>query len=120
MTWKTQSTASPDSTTILRGLASRTRVPLGSPVYNTILETLYDEAAALDELIRRVVTPLQPEDAEPGRKALFEASIRMPDREDCAKQLAAAMGTAPVEAQCAIVEILGAMGGTAALERGPS
>jgi 3-phenylpropionate/cinnamic acid dioxygenase small subunit len=49
MTWKTQSTASPDSTTILRGLASRTRVPLGSPVYNTILETLYDEAAALDE-----------------------------------------------------------------------
>ncbi|MFM2100863.1 MAG: hypothetical protein RLZZ366_2402 [Pseudomonadota bacterium] len=49
MTWKTQSTASPDSTTILRGLTSRTRVPLGSPVYNVILETLYDEAAALDE-----------------------------------------------------------------------
>jgi 3-phenylpropionate/cinnamic acid dioxygenase small subunit len=49
MTWKTQSTASPDSTTILRGLTSRTRVPLGSPVYNAILETLYDEAAALDE-----------------------------------------------------------------------
>ncbi len=49
MTWKTQSTASPDSTTILRGLASRTRVPLGSPVHNALLETLYDEAAALDE-----------------------------------------------------------------------
>jgi 3-phenylpropionate/cinnamic acid dioxygenase small subunit len=49
MTWKTQSTASPDSTTIVRGLTSRTRVPLGSPIYNTILETLYDEAAALDE-----------------------------------------------------------------------
>jgi 3-phenylpropionate/cinnamic acid dioxygenase small subunit len=49
MTWKTQSTASPDSTTILRGLTSRKRVPLGSPVYNVILETLYDEAAALDE-----------------------------------------------------------------------
>jgi 3-phenylpropionate/cinnamic acid dioxygenase small subunit len=49
MTWKTQSTAAPDATTILRGLTSRTRVPLGSPVYNAILETLYDEAAALDE-----------------------------------------------------------------------
>lgn len=49
MTWKTQSTASPDSTTILRGLASRRRVPLGSPIYNALLETLYDEAAALDE-----------------------------------------------------------------------
>jgi 3-phenylpropionate/cinnamic acid dioxygenase small subunit len=49
MTWKTQSTASPDSTTILRGLSSRTRVPVGSPVYNALLETLYDEAAALDE-----------------------------------------------------------------------
>lgn len=49
MTWITQSTAAPDSTTILRGLASKTRVPLGSPVYNALLETLYDEAAALDE-----------------------------------------------------------------------
>jgi 3-phenylpropionate/cinnamic acid dioxygenase small subunit len=49
MTWKTQSTASPDSTTILRGLTSRKRVALGTPIYNVILETLYDEAAALDE-----------------------------------------------------------------------
>ena len=49
MTWETKSTASPDSTTILRGLVSRKRVPLGSEVYNRLLETLYDEAAALDE-----------------------------------------------------------------------
>lgn len=49
MTWITQSTAAPDSSTILRGLTSKTRVPLGSPVYNALLETLYDEAAALDE-----------------------------------------------------------------------
>lgn len=49
MTWITKSTAAPDSTTILRGLASRRRVPLGSEVYNRLLETLYDEAAALDE-----------------------------------------------------------------------
>lgn len=49
MTWKTKSTAAPDSTTILRGLVSKKRVPLGSEVYNRILETLYDEAAVLDE-----------------------------------------------------------------------
>src|SRR5690606_7592247 len=30
-------------------LVSKNRVPLGSEVYNRILETLYDEAAALDE-----------------------------------------------------------------------
>jgi len=49
MTWKTQSTAAPDSTTIVRGLVSGKRVPLGSEIYNRLLETLYDEAAALDE-----------------------------------------------------------------------
>ena len=49
MTWITKSTAAPDSTTILRGLSSRRRVPLGSEIYNRLLETLYDEAATLDE-----------------------------------------------------------------------
>lgn len=49
MTWVTKSTASPDSTTILRGLVSRKRVPVGSEIYNRLLETLYDEAASLDE-----------------------------------------------------------------------
>lgn len=49
MTWITKSTAAPDSTTVLRGLASRKRVQLGSAIYNRLLETLYDEAAALDE-----------------------------------------------------------------------
>jgi 3-phenylpropionate/cinnamic acid dioxygenase small subunit len=49
MTWVTKSTAAPDSTTIMRGLVSRKRVPLGSAIYNCLLETLYDEAAALDE-----------------------------------------------------------------------
>ena len=49
MTWITKSTAAPDATTIVRGLVSKTRVPVGSPVYNALLETLYDEAAALDE-----------------------------------------------------------------------
>jgi 3-phenylpropionate/cinnamic acid dioxygenase small subunit len=49
MSWTTKPTASPDATTIIRGLVSKLRVPLGSRVYNRILETLYDEAAMLDE-----------------------------------------------------------------------
>lgn len=42
-------TAAVDRTSVMRGLVSRNRVPLGSEVYNRILETLYEEAAALDE-----------------------------------------------------------------------
>ena len=42
-------TAAIDKTSVLRGLVSTKRVPLGSEVYNCLLETLYDEAAALDE-----------------------------------------------------------------------
>jgi len=44
-----RSTAAVDRSAVMRGLVSRIRVPVGSPVYNRILETLYDEAAALDE-----------------------------------------------------------------------
>ncbi len=44
-----RSTAAVDKSAVLRGLVSKTRVPLGSEVYNRILETLYDEASALDE-----------------------------------------------------------------------
>lgn len=42
-------TAAIDKTGVMRGLVSTKRVPLGSEVYNRVLETLYDEAAALDE-----------------------------------------------------------------------
>lgn len=42
-------TAAVDKASVMRGLVSKVRVPLGSEVYNRILETLYDEAAALDE-----------------------------------------------------------------------
>lgn len=44
-----RSTAAVDKSPIQRGLASSRRVPVGSETYNLILETLYDEAAALDE-----------------------------------------------------------------------
>lgn len=43
------STAAVDKSGVMRGLTSKIRVPLGSEVYNRLLETLYEEAAALDE-----------------------------------------------------------------------
>lgn len=42
-------TAAVDQASVMRGLESKNRVPLGSEIYNRLLETLYDEAAALDE-----------------------------------------------------------------------
>lgn len=42
-------TAAVDKAGVMRGLVSKSRVPLGSEIYNRLLETLYDEAAALDE-----------------------------------------------------------------------
>jgi 3-phenylpropionate/cinnamic acid dioxygenase small subunit len=44
-----RSTAAVDKSSVLRGLVSTNRVPLGSEIYNRLLERLYDEAAALDE-----------------------------------------------------------------------
>jgi 3-phenylpropionate/cinnamic acid dioxygenase small subunit len=44
-----RSTAAVDKSAVMRGLISRSRVPVGSDIYNRLLETLYDEAAALDE-----------------------------------------------------------------------
>jgi 3-phenylpropionate/cinnamic acid dioxygenase small subunit len=43
------STAAVDKAAVMRGLTSTNRVLLGSEIYNRLLETLYDEAAALDE-----------------------------------------------------------------------
>ena len=70
----------------------------------------------LSVLIARVVAPRNSSDTPAAEKALKAASIRMPDGEACAAQLAAAMPRASVAAKCAILETLGAMGGTNALK----
>ena len=69
----------------------------------------------LASLVTRVVTPRNAKDVVTAQQALRAACTRMPDREVCAKQLVAAMSQAPVSAQCALLEILGAMGGSEAL-----
>ena len=48
---------------------------------------------------------------EHGRTALHMASIRMPDREACAAELSEALPRANVPAKCAILDVLGAVGG---------
>jgi HEAT repeat protein len=70
----------------------------------------------LNVLITRAVTPKLAEDAEIAQQALKAAAIRMPDREACAKELAAALERAPATSKSALLDILGAVGGTKALQ----
>ena len=72
-------------------------------------------AKDLSVLISRVVSPKNPNVAEVAQKALRVASVRMPDREACAAQLAAAMSRAPDSTKPIVLEILGEMGGAKAL-----
>jgi HEAT repeat protein len=71
----------------------------------------------LTVLIDQVVTPKNAEDAETAQKALKAASIRMADREACAKELSAAVERVKaVPVKVTLLQILGAMGGTTSLQ----
>lgn len=70
----------------------------------------------LSVLIDQMVSPKHAEDGTLAKTALKAASIRMPDREACAMELAAAYDkTKSVPHKISLLEILGAMGGTKAL-----
>jgi len=69
----------------------------------------------LPVLITRVVAPRHDEDTPAAEKALRAACVRMPDRDACAGELAAAMEHAPLRARHTLVEILGSMGGAKSL-----
>ncbi|MCE9545852.1 MAG: PBS lyase [Planctomycetia bacterium] len=68
-------------------------------------------------LIARATAPKNADDGPVARQALRTASIRMADREACAKLLVAAMnqGGSDVAKKVEMLEILGAVGGTNAL-----
>jgi HEAT repeat protein len=72
-------------------------------------------AARLSVLISQVVAPKHAEDAPTALRALKTACVRMPDREACAAELSAAMQTSPPATKTALLEIVGAVGGTKAL-----
>jgi HEAT repeat protein len=69
----------------------------------------------LSVLISQVVAPKYDEDAAEAERALKAACVRMPDREACAKELAAAMERSPAATKISLLKILGAVGGTEAL-----
>jgi HEAT repeat protein len=70
----------------------------------------------LSVLVSQAVAPKHPGDAQVAGRALRTACVRMPDREACAAELAAAMPRASVSTQSNLLEILGAMGGPTALQ----
>lgn len=72
------------------------------------------EPDRLNILIVQVLSPREGEEAA-AKKALMTASIRMPDRDACAAELAAALAHAPDSAKPALLEILGAVQGQRAL-----
>ena len=72
--------------------------------------------AKLSTLVGLAIKPKQAADAEGAIRALQTASIRMPDREACAATLSAALKTAPASAKSSLLETIGAVGGTKALE----
>ena len=72
-------------------------------------------ADKLSVLIKEVVTPKHADDAAVAQLALKTASIRMPDREACAGELAAALDRSSVPTKITLLQILGAVGGTKAL-----
>ncbi len=69
----------------------------------------------LSILIGQVVSPKRAEDAATAQKALQTASIRMPDPDACASELAMALEKAPAATKITLLEILRDVGGTKAL-----
>jgi len=66
-------------------------------------------------LITQVIAPKHSGDTPVAQKALRAACVRMPDREACAEEIAAAMSKASVPTRSLLLEILGEMGGAKAL-----
>jgi HEAT repeat protein len=69
----------------------------------------------LSVLIAQVVEPRHEQDAATAQRALKAASVRMPDREACAKELSTALERSSVPTKIVLLKILGDVGGTEAL-----
>lgn len=72
--------------------------------------------ADLGVLVSQANGPKDPADEPVAQRALRAACLRMPDREACAAELAAAMSQSTAATKVNLLETLGAMGGAKALE----
>ena len=70
----------------------------------------------LSLLVSQVVAPKHAEDATIAARALKAASVRMPDREACAAELAVALQRSSGTTKTTLLEILAEVGGTNALQ----
>lgn len=70
----------------------------------------------LNVLVAQLVTPKQADDRAAALQALKTASVRMPDRDACATELAAAMGKANAATKDDLLEIVSEVGGAKALQ----
>ena len=83
---------------------SEALMALGATVTPDELAILIDQLISTDR------------DHEICRKALLTACVRMPDRDACALELTAAMARASIPKKCELIQILGNVGGSAALK----
>lgn len=73
-------------------------------------------ADKLSILIAQATAPKHADDAEAAQAALMTAAVRMPDREACAAEVAAALNGSPVPTQVALLEVVAAVKATKSLE----
>lgn len=71
---------------------------------------------SLGILVSQLVNPKYADDAPVAQQALMAASIRMPDREACAEELSAALTRSSLPRKIALLQILGAVSGSKALQ----
>lgn len=72
--------------------------------------------AQLPLLVKECVAARDAADGKVAWRALKSAAVRMPDREACAQQLAAALAGADADDQAQLVDVLGAVGGKQAID----
>lgn len=72
--------------------------------------------AQLPLLVKECVAARDEADGKVAWRALKSAAVRMPDREACAQQLAAALAGADADDQAQLVDVLGAVGGKQAID----
>lgn len=86
-------------------------------IRNAAIAALGETVALKDlgVLIAQALSPKSPEEGKIAVRALQAACVRMPDRDACATELAAALPQASAPSKVELIKVLGAVGGAKAL-----